>query len=118
MNEPEIVETTINQEMANPGGTGQTTPGQHRTNNGFSIMARVGRFRQLDWADRLNLIFATVLGCALVIALSPLLLAAWIWMQLANHRAGATRPDDLRSDSEPYLATRQQNSRTTLRYPE
>ena len=118
MNEPETVETPINQEMANRGDSRQTTRGQDRTSSGLSMVARLRRFRQLDWADRLNLIFATILGCALVLALSPLLLVTWILMQLANPRGGARPSDYLRTDREPYLATRQQNSQTTLRYPE
>ena len=117
MNEPESVETTIN-EVAARRGTRQTTPGQHGTSSGFPMMAWMRRFRQLDWADRLNVIFATLLGCTLVLALSPLLLATWIWMQLANHRVGVGQPGHLGTDSQTYLATRRQNSQTTLRYPE
>jgi hypothetical protein len=97
MNKPESVETTTNKEVADRRES-RPRPGKHRTGRGFSVVASMRRFRQLDWADRLNLILATILGCALVLALSPLLLVSWIWMQLAKHRVGARRPGHLRTD--------------------
>jgi hypothetical protein len=99
MNKPESVETTIDQEVADRRGSSQLRPSKHGP-SGFSIVARMRHFRHLNWADRLNLLLATILGCALVLALSPLLLLSWIRIQLAKHRAGASRPGHLRTDSE------------------
>ena len=47
-----------------------------------------GNFRQLGWGDRLNLVFATILGLALVMALSPILLVSWICLRLAKRGLG------------------------------
>jgi hypothetical protein len=41
-------------------------------------------FRELEWRDRLSLIFATVLGLALVLILSPILLVSWVCLLLAR----------------------------------
>ncbi|HEU4678025.1 MAG TPA: hypothetical protein VFS35_00800 [Terrimicrobiaceae bacterium] len=48
-------------------------------------MKRIGgNFHHLGWADRLNLVVATLLGAALVLVLSPFLLLLWICVQLAK----------------------------------
>ena len=99
MNKPESVERARNEKVADRPESSPPTPGQHGT-SGFSIVAWLQCFRQLDWADRLNLILATILGCALVLALSPLLLVCWICMQLAKHGLGFGRPSHLRVDRE------------------
>ena len=41
-------------------------------------------FRELEWRDRLSLTFATVLGLALVLVLSPILLVSWVCLLLAR----------------------------------
>jgi hypothetical protein len=96
MNKPDSVESPRSKELADP------VPGQIRTaKDGTSrspIVASLHRFRQLDWADRLNLILAAILGCALVLSLSPLLLVAWICMQLGRHGLGFRRPGHLEAD--------------------
>jgi hypothetical protein len=48
----------------------------------------------------LNLILAAILGCALVLALSPLLLVSWICMQLAKPVFGFRRPANLRTNRQ------------------
>ena len=54
-------------------------------------------FRALEWRDRLSLAFATVLGLALVLVLSPILLISWVCLLLAR----ISRP------SKPALKSRQ-----------
>lgn len=44
------------------------------------------KFRQLAWRDKLNVIFAAVLGVVLVLALSPILLVAWVCLLLGKAR--------------------------------
>ena len=41
-------------------------------------------FRELEWRDRLSLTFATGLGLALVLVLSPILLVSWVCLLLAR----------------------------------
>ena len=41
-------------------------------------------FRELEWHDRLSLILASVLGLALVLILSPILLVSWVCLLLAR----------------------------------
>ena len=43
-------------------------------------------FRGLEWRDRLSLILATILGLALVLVLSPILLISWVCLLLAKQR--------------------------------
>jgi hypothetical protein len=62
-----------------------------------SIMRFGAAFRELEWRDRLSLIFATVLGLALVLILSPILLVSWVCLLLAR----ISRP------SKPALKTSQ-----------
>jgi hypothetical protein len=99
MNKPNRVQSVRNKEVADEAVSSQPGAGRHGPRR-FSIVAWWQRFRQLDWADRLNLILATILGCALVLALSPLLLVSWIWMQLAKHGLGVRRPGDLTTDRQ------------------
>ena len=95
MHKPDSVESPRSQKIADPPPSRQLRPGKHGT-GGFVIVAWMKRFRQLDWADRLNLILATILGCALLLALSPLLLVSWICMQFAKQG----RPRHLRADRQ------------------
>jgi hypothetical protein len=96
MNKPESVESPRSKELADP-DPGHLGTAKHGTSRS-PIVAWLEHFRQLDWADRLNLILAAVLGCALVLALSPLLLVAWVCMQLATH--GFKRPGHLEVDRQ------------------
>jgi hypothetical protein len=75
-------------------------PRQREESTRFSIPVWLQRFQQLDWPDRLNLILAAILGCALVLALSPLFLVSWLCMHLARHGLGCRRPDHLRADRQ------------------
>jgi hypothetical protein len=97
MNKPDRVESPIDKELTDRPKSGQLGPDKYRT-RGFSIIPCMQRFRQLDWADRLNMILSAILACALVLVLSPLLLVSWIWMQLAKHGFAFRRPGHLRTD--------------------
>lgn len=97
MNKPDRVESPIDREVADCPKSGQLRPDKHGT-SGFPIIPWMRGFRQLDWADRLNMILSAILGCALVLVLSPLLLVSWIWMQLAKHGLAFRRPGHLRND--------------------
>ena len=97
MNKPARVESPIDKEMADRPKSGQLRPDKHGT-RGSSIVSWMQRFRQLNWADRLNMILSAILACALVLVLSPLLLVSWIWMQLAKHGLAFRRRDHLRTD--------------------
>ena len=99
MNKPDTVEDTRSEEVADCPDADQLRLGKHGA-WGFSIVAWMQRFRQLDWADRLNLILATILGCALLLALSPLFLLSWICMQFAKHGLGFKRPGHLGADRQ------------------
>jgi hypothetical protein len=99
MNKPDTLENTRSEEVADCLDPNQLKPGKHGA-WGFSIVASMQRFRELDWADRLNLILAAILGCALVLALSPLLLVSWICMQLAKPVFGFRRPANLRTNRQ------------------
>jgi hypothetical protein len=99
MNKPDAVENTRSEEVADCLDPNQLKPDKHDA-WGFSIVASMQRFRELDWADRLNLILATILGCALLLALSPLFLLSWICMQFAKHGLGFKRPGHLGADRQ------------------
>jgi len=99
MHKPDTVESPKGKEIADPPASRQLRPGKHGT-GGFAMVAWMKRFRQLDWADRLNLILATILGCALLLALSPLFLLSWICMQFAKHGLGFKRPGQLGADRQ------------------
>ena len=98
MNKPDSVETPPSKELADP-VLRQLRAGKHGA-SASPMVAWVQHFRQLDWADRLNLILAAILGCALVLALSPLLLVAWLCTQLGRHGLGLRRPGDLEADRQ------------------
>ena len=78
MNNPHGVEIASEKEAEQPPASSQR-PLEKSSN--FSIISWMRRFPQLDWADRLNMILSAILGCALVLVLSPLLLVSWICMQ-------------------------------------
>jgi len=48
-------------------------------------------FCGLEWHDRLSVILATMLGLALVLVLSPILLVSWVCLLLAKRRTPALR---------------------------
>jgi hypothetical protein len=89
MNYPDGVEIASEKEAEQPPASSQRKREESST---FSIISWMRRFRQLDWADRLNMLLSAILGCALVLILSPLLLVSWIWMQLAKHGSALRRP--------------------------
>jgi hypothetical protein len=98
MNKPEGVENIRKEVVVDRPGS-QLRPGKHATSS-FSVLAWLQRFRQLDWPDRLNLILAAILGCALVLVLSPLFLVSWLCMQLARHGLAFRRPGHLGADRQ------------------
>ena len=62
-----------------------TEPRRAHSNHTRQSMKRFGgNFHYLGWADRLNLVVATLLGAALVLVLSPFLLLLWICVQLTK----------------------------------
>ena len=95
MNYPDGVEIASEKEAEQPPASGQR---QREGSSTFSIISWMRRFRQLDRADRLNMLLSAILGCALVMILSPLLLVSWICMQLAKHGFALRRPGHLRTD--------------------
>ena len=71
-------------------------PVQTKCNADFvkkSIRRFGGAFCELEWHDRLSLVLATVLGLALVLVLSPILLISWVCLLLAKQRI--PRPNKL-----------------------
>lgn len=60
---------------------------------GPSMKRWVDRFRQLEWGDRLNMVFAAFLGAVLIAALSPILLVLWM-CQLARKGVESRLPED------------------------
>lgn len=57
-----------------------------------SMKRWVERFGQLEWGDRLNMLFAAFLGAILIAALSPILLVLWM-CQLARKGVESRLPE-------------------------
>ncbi len=98
MNKPQGVEIPTDKGAEQQSGASEKKPQGDKGITSFSIVAWMKRFRQLDWVDRLNLVLAAILGLALVLALSPMLLISWICLQLAKRTHPLRRPSPLRPD--------------------
>jgi len=88
MSKPQIFEEATSPEEHLESFPETTTPPGDSGQAGHSIKRFGGNFRQLGWGDRLNLVFATILGLALVVALSPILLLSWMCLHLARRGLG------------------------------
>jgi hypothetical protein len=52
----------------------------------------IRHFGELQWHDRLNLAFSAILGLALALILSPILVVSWICLLVAKWRTSSKHP--------------------------
>jgi hypothetical protein len=88
MSKPQIFEEATSPEEHLESFPESTAPPCDSGQADHSMKRFGGNFRQLGWGDRLNLAFATILGLALVVALSPILLVSWLCLHLAKRGLG------------------------------
>ncbi|HEY5707741.1 MAG TPA: hypothetical protein VIS96_19435 [Terrimicrobiaceae bacterium] len=98
MSKPQICETETNGKDEVQLETSQARGHAHFANR--AIIRFGNAFCELEWHDRLSVIFATMLGFALTVVLSPILLVSWVFLLLSKRGNPSKRSNGLAFKSQ------------------